>query len=158
MGLHDRIKGGSANGDGVSLDETLSSRAEAVAVQQQAERTAVDPYAELKTRVHHACIAKLGPELFAAETTGDLSERVLRAVTEQLALDRTPLTRDERRQLVREITDDILGYGPLEPFLRDDSITEVMVDAYDQIYVERHGKLERVPAAFVDNAHLLRII
>ena len=63
-------------------------RADAAA-QQQTERVAVDPYAELKTRVHHACIAKLGPELFTAETTGDLSERVLRAVTEQLALDRT---------------------------------------------------------------------
>jgi pilus assembly protein CpaF len=83
---------------------------------------------------------------------------VLRAVTEQLTLDRTPLTREERRQLVREITDDILGYGPLEPFLRDDSVTEVMVNAYDRIYVERSGRLERTPAAFVDNAHLMRII
>jgi pilus assembly protein CpaF len=73
-------------------------------------------------------------------------------------LDRTPLTREERRQIIREITDDILGYGPLEPFLRDDSVTEVMVNAYDRIYVERLGKIERTPTAFVDNAHLLRII
>jgi pilus assembly protein CpaF len=157
MGLHDRLKGGSTNGDAIGLDETLAQRNDA-AVAQQAERTAVDPYAELKTRVHHACIAKLGPELFAAETTGDLSERVLRAVTEQLALDRTPLTRDERRQLVREITDDILGYGPLEPLLRDDSITEVMVNGADRIYVERSGKIERAGVTFVDDAHLLRII
>jgi pilus assembly protein CpaF len=156
MGLHDRLKGGSGNGDGLGLEETLGQRAEA-SVSQQAER-AVDPYAELKTRVHHACIAKLGPELFAAETTGDLSERVLRAVTEQLALDRTPLTRDERRQLVREITDDILGYGPLEPLLRDDSVTEVMVNGADRIYVERHGKIEQAGVTFVDDAHLLRII
>src|SRR6202023_1957263 len=49
-------------------------------------------------------------------------------------------------------------YGPLEPLLRDDSVTEVMVNAYDRIYVERSGKLERTQAAFVDNAHLLRII
>jgi pilus assembly protein CpaF len=158
MGLHDRLKGGSTNGDGLGLDETLAQRNDAAVAQQQAERTAVDPYAELKTRVHHACIAKLGPELFAAETTGDLSERVLRAVTEQLALDRTPLTRDERRQLVREITDDILGYGPLEPLLRDDSITEVMVNGADRIYVERSGKIERAGVTFVDDAHLLRII
>jgi pilus assembly protein CpaF len=158
MGLHDRLKSGSGNGAG-GLDEVLSSRAEVTAGPQQPERSgAVDPYAELKTRVHHACIAKLGPELFAAETTGDLSERVLRAVTEQLALDRTPLTRDERRQLVREITDDILGYGPLEPLLRDDSITEVMVNAADRIYIERSGKIELTKTAFVDDAHLLRII
>jgi pilus assembly protein CpaF len=87
-----------------------------------------------------------------------MGERVTRAVTEQLVLDRTPLTREERRQIIREITDDILGYGPLENFLRDDSVTEVMVNAYDQIYVERLGKLERTQAAFADNSHLLRII
>jgi pilus assembly protein CpaF len=156
MGLHDRLKGGSDNGAG--LDESLAPRADASTSQHQAERTAVDPYAELKTRVHHACIAKLGPELFTAETTSDLSERVLRAVTEQLALDRTPLTRDERRQLVREITDDILGYGPLEPLLRDDSITEVMVNGADRIYIERNGKIEKAGTTFVDDAHLLRII
>jgi len=157
MGLHDRLKGGSGNGDGLGPEEILGQRAEP-SVSVQAERTAVDPYAELKTRVHHACIAKLGPELFAAETTGDLSERVLRAVTEQLALDRTPLTREERRQLVREITDDILGYGPLEPLLRDDSVTEVMVNGSDRIYIERNGKIEQAGVTFVDDAHLLRII
>jgi pilus assembly protein CpaF len=156
MGLHDRLKGDTGNGASSALDQTLAQRAEAVT--QQVERSAIDPYAELKTRVHHACIAKLGPELFTAETTGDLSERVLRAVTEQLALDRTPLTRDERRQLVREITDDILGYGPLEPLLREDSITEVMVNGFDRIYIERNGKIERTETTFVDDAHLLRII
>ena len=103
-------------------------------------------------------IATVGVELFKQEMTEDLHERVLRSVTEQLVLDRTPLTREERRQIVREITDDILGYGPLEPLLRDDSITEVMVNAYDRIYCERAGKIERTTAAFVDNAHLLRII
>jgi pilus assembly protein CpaF len=157
MGLHDRLKGGNNDGSGDGLGEVVSARADAVA-SQQSERTNIDPYAELKTRVHHACIAKLGPELYTAETTADLNERVLRAVTEQLALDRTPLTRDERRQLVREISDDILGYGPLEPLLRDDSVTEVMVNASDQIFVERAGKIEKTTTAFVDDAHLLRII
>src|SRR5918992_978077 len=148
MGLHDRLKG-VPNSDGADgLGEAGPARVDAVAQQLP----------ELKTRVHHACIAKLGPELYTAETTADLSERVLRAVTEQLALDRTPLTRDERRQLVREIADDILGYGPLEPLLRDDSITEVMVNSADMIYVERAGKIEKTPTAFVDDAHLLRII
>src|SRR5439155_8597470 len=90
--------------------------------------------------------------------TEDISDRVYHAVTEQLTLDRTPLTREERRQVVRDITDDILGYGPLEPFLRDDSITEIMVNAFDKIYVESHGKVERTGATFVDNGHLLRII
>jgi pilus assembly protein CpaF len=157
MGLHDRIKGGGAS-DGDGLGENVVVRMPEHATGPEKSERASDPYAELKSRVHHACIAKLGPELFTAEATGDLSERVLRAVTEQLALDRTPLTREERRQLVREITDDILGYGPLEPLLRDDSVTEVMVNSADRIYIERAGKIELTPTSFVDDAHLLRII
>jgi pilus assembly protein CpaF len=155
MGLHDRLSKQSENGAGESV-VTLVGGSPAGAERQ--ESRVLDPYAELKTKVHHACIAKIGPELFKSGANDDLSERVLRAVTEELALDRTPLTREERRKIVREIADDILGYGPLEPMLRDDSVTEVMVNAFDQVYVERAGKLERTDIRFVDNAHLLRII
>jgi pilus assembly protein CpaF len=153
MGLHDRLK--TTNGNGAFAAAELAGHPSGEVARDSA---AHDPYSELKTRIHHACIATLGAELFKREATGDLTERVTRAVTEQLVLDRTPLTRDERRQIIREITDDILGYGPLEPFLRDDSITEVMCNSYDRIYVERNGKIERTQAAFADNSHLLRII
>jgi pilus assembly protein CpaF len=150
MGLHDRLS--------KTATPTTTLDFAGPEAEQRGPTRASDPYAELKTRIHHAVIATLGAELFKQEVNEDLSERVLRSVTEQLALDRTPLTREERRQVVREITDDILGYGPLEPFLRDDTVTEVMVNAHDRIYIERAGKLERTSAAFVDNAHLLRII
>src|SRR5216117_419350 len=153
MGLHDRLK--TSNGSSSATAELLTG---GPALEAASAPAGQDPYAEVKTRIHHACIATLGAELFKREATGDLNERVTRAVTEQLVLDRTPLTREERRQIIREITDDILGYGPLEPFLRDDSVTEVMVNAHDRIYVERLGKIERTDATFVDNAHLLRII
>jgi pilus assembly protein CpaF len=158
VGLHDRIKSGNGIGNGNAAAEHASLSVVAPHQRESSQPTAVDPYAELKTRVHHACIAKLGPQLFSSETTENLTDQVMRAVTEQLALDRTPLTREERRQITREIADDILGYGPLEPFLRDDSVTEVMVNAHDRIFIERGGKLERTKTAFVDNAHLLRII
>jgi pilus assembly protein CpaF len=117
-----------------------------------------DPYAELKTRIHNACIGQLGAELARKEADSDLSERVLRTVTEQLALDRTPLTREERRQLVREIADDILGYGPIQPLLQDESVTEVMVNGCENVYLERGGKIEHAGVSFVDDAHVLRII
>jgi pilus assembly protein CpaF len=144
MGLHDRL---SRNGDGaVVLVDGVP-----------AEQVVHDPYADLKTKVHHACIAKLGPELFKQEAN-DLEDRVYRAVTEELTLEGTPLTREERRELVRQLTDDILGYGPIEPLLRDDSITEVMVNGHENVYVERSGKLERSPVRFVDDAHVMRII
>src|SRR5213596_2140063 len=153
MGLSDRIKT-NTNGSAAALEHPGPAPLGEPAPEQRAP---VDPYAELKTGIHHACIAKLGPQLFSTQSDEELSERVLRAVTEQLALDRTPRTREERRQITKEITDDILGYGPLEPLLRDDSITEVMVNNHDRVYVERSGKLEVTDAAFVDNAHLLRI-
>jgi pilus assembly protein CpaF len=154
MGLHDRLRSGNGHGDA----EATVTRIETAARDAQPETRSVDPYAELKTRIHHACIAKLGPELFSSQTNEDLTDRVLRVVTEQLALDQTPLTREERRQVVREITDDILGYGPLEPLLREDTISEVMVNGPDRIYVEREGKIELSKSTFVDDAHLLRII
>jgi len=140
MGLHDRLSGGAA------------AVAEATAAAPR-----VDPYAELKVRVHHACIAKLGPEVFNGSPE-DLNDAVYRAVTEELALTNTPLTREERRELVSQLTDDILGYGPLERFLADDSVTEVMVNGAPNVFVERGGKIERTEARFVDDAHLMRII
>jgi pilus assembly protein CpaF len=142
MGLHDRL----AHVDG----------AHALADPPN-EHGAHDPYAELKGKVHHACIAKLGPELFKQDPD-DLGDRVYRAVTEELALAGTPLTREERRELVRQLTDDILGYGPLERFLRDDTVTEVMVNGAQHVYVERGGKIEPTDTRFVDDAHLMRII
>ena len=156
MGLHDRINGPV----GVLGAEENGSEATPLAVREggNGRPKQVDPYAELKTRVHHACIARLGPELFTTESTEDLNERVMRSVMEQLALDRTPLTREERRQIVADIADDILGYGPLEPFLRDDTVTEIMVNGSNKVFVERTGKIEPTDATFVDDAHLMRII
>src|ERR687898_134825 len=157
MGLHDRIKGGTGSGPGEGNGEAPPIQLVGAPTRDpEPPRPHNDPYAELKTRIHHACIAKLGPQLFTTETSENLSERVLREVTEQLTLDRTPLTREERRRIVREITDDILGYGPLEPLLRDDTVTEVMVNNFDRIYIERDGKLEQSQTTFADNAHLLR--
>src|SRR5947209_11558032 len=142
MGLHDRL---SRTADGGHALTDVPSEVPA------------DPYAELKAAVHHACIAKLGQELFKEDST-DLNDRVYKAVTEELALAGTPLTREERRELVRQLTDNILGYGPLERFLTDDTVTEVMVNGPDRVYVERAGKIERTSARFVDDAHLMRIM
>jgi pilus assembly protein CpaF len=152
MGLHDRL---SRQGDGAATLAIVG--ANGVAHVAPAAFTD-DPYADLKSRIHHQCIAKLGPELFKQDGSSDLTDQVYRAVTEELALDRTPLTRDERREIVRQLTDDILGYGPIEPLLRDDSVTEVMVNGFDKVYVERNGKLERSEVRFVDESHVMRII
>ncbi|HEY6963568.1 MAG TPA: CpaF family protein [Gaiellaceae bacterium] len=155
MGLHDRL---TRQGEG-RAPLTVVADGPRPAPQPAQPPAAEDPYAELKARIHHQCIAKLGPELFKQDATeSDIADQVYRAVTEELALDRTPLTREERREIVRQLTDDILGYGPIEPLLRDDSITEVMVNGADKVYVERNGKLERTEIRFVDDSHVMRII
>jgi pilus assembly protein CpaF len=150
MSLQSRIQ---VTGDG---NENESPDVKAVAERSSAVS---DPFAELKTRVHREIIPRLGPRMFSADASdADLEAKVTEVVTELLAVEKTPLTRQERQEIIRQITDDILGYGPLEPFLRDDSITEVMVNDHNTIYIERHGKITRTNAQFVDEAHLLRII
>jgi pilus assembly protein CpaF len=118
-----------------------------------------DPYAPLKLRVHHACITKLGPELFAVDRSQEeQARRVIVAVREQLEADETPLSREDRERLVQEIADDVLGFGPLEPLLNDESVTEIMVNGPGQVYVERHGRIEATDTVFADEAHVMRII
>src|SRR5581483_1906399 len=119
---------------------------------------APDPHAELKARIHRNCIDRLGSDLYTIESGDELASLVRRTVAEELVLDRTPLTREERIRVERELTDDILGYGPLEPYLRDDSISEIMVNGAYDIYIERAGKIEELDITFVDDAHGLRII
>jgi pilus assembly protein CpaF len=153
MGLHDRL---SRQGDTAPSLAAVGNGG--TAVHPAPVTFTDDPYADLKSRIHHQCIAKLGPELFKQDGSEDLTDQVYRAVTQELALDRTPLTREERREIVRQLTDDILGYGPIEPLLRDDSVTEVMVNGFDKVYVERNGKLERSDVRFVDESHVMRII
>src|SRR5580765_508777 len=117
-----------------------------------------DPHADLKTKIHRTCIARLGSAFLNLEGTDELARRVRAIVVEELNTEDSPLSPSDRAELEREIAADILGYGPLEPFLLDPSVTEVMVNGYDQLYIERGGKVEETDATFVDDAHLLRII
>jgi pilus assembly protein CpaF len=126
--------------------------------QAQARARARDPHAELKTRIHRACIARLGAAFLSLEGSDELERRVQEVVSEELKGEDAPLSPGERTLLERQIADDILGYGPLEPYLQDPSVTEIMVNGYDQLYVERAGVIEETDASFLDDAHLLRII
>ena len=122
-----------------------------------------DPFVELKTKIHKAVIQSVGPSLFRSERgTGanrdELTNTVHEAVNQIMAEEATPLTRQERQQLITEITDDILGYGPIDPFLRDESVNEVMVNDHKTVYIERKGKLTLTNVRFVDEQHLERII
>jgi pilus assembly protein CpaF len=117
-----------------------------------------DPFAEVKDRIHKAVIGGLGPRLFNTETDPTtLRDRVMADVAEELEGE-PGIARSDRHQLVGELTDDILGHGPLERLLADDSITEIMVNGPYEVWIERQGTLYRTDVRFTDDSHLRRII
>ena len=109
--------------------------------------------------MHTELLKQLGPQLYDANLDQDeLASRVRQVLKEVIGAQEKPLSSADRTQVTLEITDDILGYGPIEPFLRDPDVTEVMVNGPRQIYLERRGKLTLVDAHFDDEAHLRRTI
>jgi pilus assembly protein CpaF len=117
-----------------------------------------EPFAELKTRVHLTVIGELGPQLYnVSMDPAALRERVVVDIRRHLAGE-TTLSRDDRERISKEIADDILGYGPLERLLADDSISEIMVNGPGDIWIERQGRLFETTVRFKDDSHLRRII
>lgn len=116
-----------------------------------------DTYQDLKTRVQKKLLAEIDPSVDVTKvsevkkTIQDLFDQIL--VEENFVLSRT-----EKTRLFEQITAEILGLGPLQPLLEDDTITEIMVNGPKSIYVERRGKIQRVPLAFESNEHVMRII
>jgi pilus assembly protein CpaF len=116
-------------------------------------------FAALKSQVHNTLLQQLGPKLYDAELTQTELEHMVRgALQEGMAAEDILLTTAERTRISQEISDDILGYGPIEPFLRDPDLTEVMVNGPNSIYIERGGRLQKVEGRFSDEAHLRRTI
>lgn len=122
-------------------------------------RRAYDPLAGVRKRAHQALLDLLGPQLYdTVADDAELERRVREALPEVLSKEEANLTAGDRSTAYRQILDEILGHGPIEPLLRDPEVTEIMVNAWDRIYVERFGHIHAVDAAFMDEAHLRRVI
>jgi len=118
-----------------------------------------DPFASVKHSVHQGLLEALGPKLYDAHLDQrELEQRVTQTLQAVLQRDDTPMTAADRARVAQEVADEILGHGPLEPYLRDPGVSEIMVNGHDQIYVERDGRLVGVDAAFTDESHLRRTI
>jgi pilus assembly protein CpaF len=114
---------------------------------------------ELRQRIHHHLIDELGPILYDKRLSeDDLRRRVHEQLHAALAQERAPLSAADKAQLIQDVSDDILGYGPIDRLLKDDEVSEVMVNGPESVYVERAGRIERTAASFVDETHLRRII
>jgi pilus assembly protein CpaF len=129
--------------------------------ERRAHRSAPSPvrdaYRDLKTRIQNKLIDELDPTMDV--TKQDEVRRTIREMFETiLAEEHIVLSRAERERLFEQIVAEILGLGPLEPFLADATVTEIMVNGPRNIYVERNGRIERVNAAFESEEHLMRII
>jgi pilus assembly protein CpaF len=136
----------------VELHERLSTARPVAAV------TGKDPFAEVKNRIHLDVIGDLGPQLFNSNIEPfALRDRVAEEIRTHLA-DEAGISKDDRERLASEIADDILGHGPLERLLLDDSVSEIMVNGADEVWVERQGRLYETSVRFNDESHLRRII
>src|SRR3954453_19087767 len=114
---------------------------------------------ELRQNIHHHLIDELGPILYDKRLSeDDLRRRVHEQLQAALAQERAPLSAADKAQLIQDVSDDILGYGPIDRLLNDDDVSEVMVNGPEIVFVERKGKIEKAEASFVDETHLRRII
>lgn len=113
--------------------------------------------AAIRDRVQRRLLAELSPSV-STDNLDEVRRTLERIFNETLAEEPMPLSRAERSDLFEQVVADILGYGPIEPLLRNDTITEVLVNGPDQVYIERNGKLEQTEIRFRDASEVMRII
>ncbi len=123
----------------------------------------VDSFQNLKMRIHKHIVDELGAEESKILTDKDADRRVLEEIVTKLANvlmdgEPVPVPRAERTRIITEVVDEVLGYGPIDPLLQDETISEVMVNSANQVYVERKGKLILTDVRFRDDAHVMHVI
>jgi pilus assembly protein CpaF len=115
-------------------------------------------YQQVKADLHRKILDRLDLEKLGRSSGDSAREEVLILIRSSVNSEAVPLSFAEREQLSREILDEIFGLGPLEPLLKDPTISDILVNRFDRVYVERAGKLEITGLSFKDNQHLMQII
>lgn len=124
------------------------------------ELSVTEEYSELKTRVHERLLNTLDLSLIETLEQDRLRKEIRRTIEVILSEDRqtVPLNFEEKEQFCSQVVDEVLGLGPIEPYMRDPTVTDILVNTHSKVYVERHGKLQVTGARFKDEAHLRKII
>ena len=114
-----------------------------------------DPFQALKSKIHKHVVDELGAAEMEQRQLEDAVNRIAETTMDEEPI---PVPRVERNRIVSEVVDEVLGYGPIQPLLKDESVTEVMVNGPNQVYVERKGKLVLTEVRFRDDAHVMHVI
>jgi len=117
-----------------------------------------DRYFELKSEIHRKLIGVLNLERVSSIPKDRLRVEIGRVVERLLDDERVPMTTAEQSRIVEEVLDEVLGLGPLEPLLKEPTISDILVNRYDKVFIERNGKLSESAVRFKDDGHLLHII
>jgi pilus assembly protein CpaF len=162
MSLLKRIEQGNGKSPQAAPQETADTSSRPMSLQgRRVAAPGVNPqrdtYLDLKTRVQNRLLAELDPSMDISKVN-DVRNTIQELFEQVLAEENIVLTRPERHRLFEQIAAEILGFGPLQPLLEDESITEVMVNGAKNIYIERGGKILRVPLSFESDDHVMRII
>jgi pilus assembly protein CpaF len=127
-------------------------------VKQPPEDPELQEYLALKARIHRALIQKMNLTTLERIPQEQLRPEVDKAVSELLAQEGSPLNSAEKVRLTDDLIDELKGFGPLEPLLRDSTVSDILANTYREVYVERAGVIELTNVRFADNDHLLRVI
>lgn len=159
MSLLKRIEQGQGKAPGVEDSESKSRLAQLQTrkVAPPGATSQRDTYMDLKTRVQNRLLAELDPGMDISKVN-EVRNTIQELFEQVLGEENIVLSRPERHRLFEQISAEILGFGPLQPLLEDETITEVMVNGAKNIYVERSGKIIRVPFTFESDEHVMRII
>ncbi len=152
MGLRDRLSQGPPDNSRPDPLQALQS----VTREESVRRSSA--YQQIKLTIHRQLIEQVDSGRLSLIDSPEMHQQV-RALLEQLMqVENPPLNQEERRRLIEDLEHETFGFGPIEPLLRDPSISDILVNRYDEVYIERSGRLERTPIVFRDNEHLLQVI
>jgi len=113
---------------------------------------------EVKGKVHRKLLERLNLSNLDRLERQQVADAVRKVVQDLITQESVPLNFEERETIVIQVLDEIFGLGPLEPLIKDPEVSDILVNTYKQVYIERHGRLERTEVMFQDDRHLLQII
>ncbi|HMR66290.1 MAG TPA: ATPase, T2SS/T4P/T4SS family, partial [Anaerolineae bacterium] len=143
--------------DEVRLNTRVRHTVSSDKIRQKAPSYKNDQYKALRERIQEKLVAELDPSIDVTQTE-EVRRTILDMYDQLLSQENIILSRAERERMFEAIAAEILGFGPLEPLLADETVSEIMVNGPDKVYVERKGKLSKTPVIFEDNAHVLKVI